>query len=336
MRTRLKRFLLGVLRASGLFWLARRVTRKQLRILCYHGISIGDQHQYDPVLFMRRENFERRLRLIRKQGWRVVDLETGVRELVAGTLPADTLVITIDDGWVSTYTTMLPLLKRHDLPSTLYVTTYYAEVQRDVFNVVLYYMGWKSPLDRVQLTTGYDFLDGDYQLKPDFSSVVSRWVEAADRKLNAQQRQDLIPHIARSLQLDPVETLADYRFRIMDRTQIRDASKSGMSIELHTHRHFLPDESIEAMSVEIEENKRRLEEWTGQPCLHFCYPSGIYNVQQSEWLAQLGLRSSTTCDPGNNHAGQHPHRLKRLLDRDSWSDIEFEAEISGLNALMGR
>jgi peptidoglycan/xylan/chitin deacetylase (PgdA/CDA1 family) len=336
MTLRLKRSLLVLLRALGLFAIARRLTRDHLRILCYHGISIGDQYEYDPVLFMRREIFERRLRRIRMQGWRVVDLDTAVRELLAGTLQPNTLVITIDDGWFSTYTEALPLLKKYDLPATLYVTTYYAETGRDVFNVVVYYMAKKTRLERVRLTTGYGPLDGEYELKPDFFPVAKRWIDFADRELSAGQRQDLLPVIAHALQVDPVETLANSRFRSMSRTQIRDAAKAGVDIELHTHRHRLPAESIEAMKTEIEENKLRLEDWTGQPCEHFCYPSGDYTVQQSEWLAGLGLRSSTTCDPGENSPGQHPHRLKRVLDRDNWSDVEFDAELSGIRALLGR
>jgi peptidoglycan/xylan/chitin deacetylase (PgdA/CDA1 family) len=336
MNTRIRRLILTLLRFFGIFSLARWLSRGQLRILCYHGTSIGDQHEFEPLLFMRPEVFDRRLAAIRRQGWRVIDLETAVREFRAGIVRPNSLVLTIDDGWLSTYTGAAPILRKHQLPSTLYVTTYYAERQLDVFNVVLYYMAWKSGLSQVTLDTGYPELDGVHQIRPDARKTVGGWIEFAERSLNAAQRQGLLGSVARSLGLDLADVLAESRFKLMTPEQVADISRFNVDIQLHTHRHRLPDQSLEAMKVEIDENQRRLETWKGGPCLHFCYPSGVYTAQQSDWLEELGLASSTTCDHGHNDVGQHPHRLKRVLDRDNWSDVEFDAALYGVDRLFGR
>lgn len=332
MRHVLKHFALGVLKACGAFALSRRLTRGKVRILCYHGISIGDQHEFEPLLFMRAQTFERRLKALKAQGWRIVDLDTAVRELKSGAIVDDTLVLTIDDGWVSTASEAAPLLHRHGMPATLYVTTYYAERPADVFNVALYYLAWKTRLERVTLHTGHAGLDGDYVIKPHWVETARRWIDFGNGQLSWQQRQELLPKITVALGLDPAEVFAADRFRIMDAAQVQSLSKNGMDIQLHTHRHRLPDESLEALRAEIADNQSRLQQWTGERCEHFCYPSGVYTLQQSEWLKEIGLASSTTCDQGYNDAASHPHRLKRVLDRETWSDLEFEAMLSGVTS----
>ncbi len=329
-----RRLLLRTCKCCGLFWLARRVTRRRLRILCYHGISIGDQYLFEPVLFMRVATFVRRMKALIGQGWRIVSLETAVRELVEGRMVDDTVAITIDDGWVSTLTDAAPVLAKFRLPATLYVTTYYAEREADVFNVAVLYMLWKTRLDEVSLHTGHQGLDDVYRICGNALTVGTRWIEFANANLSWQQRQALLVDLARALELDPAEVLAPDRFRILAPDQIRTLSGAGVDIQLHTHRHTLPDSSYEAMEQEVLQNQMLLEQWIGKPCKHFCYPSGAYTIQQSDWLACMGLSSSTTCDPGTNPVGTHPHRLRRILDRDNWSALEFEAALSGLTELL--
>jgi peptidoglycan/xylan/chitin deacetylase (PgdA/CDA1 family) len=334
MAGRFKVAVLCAFKIGGLFWLTRYVTRRRLRILCYHGISVGDQHCYEPLLFMRLETFKRRVKVLMDQGWRIVSLDTAVRELREHRVVDNTLVVTIDDGWVSTFTEAAPVLAQFGLPSTLYVTSYYAERDADVFNVVVFYMLWKTKLDRVSLQTGYADIDDRYQLRGNTLAVGTRWIEFANATLTWQQRQALLIELAHALQLDAAEVLAGDRFRIARPNQIRTVLGAGMDIQLHTHRHKLPDSSYEAMEREVIQNKALLEHWTGRTCMHFCYPSGAYTIQQSEWLERMGLASSTTCDPGSNPVGTHPQRLRRILDRDNWSDLEFEAALFGVTDLL--
>lgn len=334
---RMKRYLkiavLVLLKYSGVLALARWLTRRQLRILCYHGISVGDQHEYEPLLFMRAATFDRRMQSLIRQGWKVVGLAEAVDALRTGALPDRTAVITIDDGWASTWAEAVPILKKHALPATLYVTTYYAERGHDVFNVALHYMTWKSPLDVVNLCTGLPGLDGEYRIRPGGMPVVAEWIHKT-RGLTAEERQAMLPSIAASLGLDAAEVFSESRFKLVSPAQVRELSDDGVDIQLHTHRHHLPEDSYESLVRELSDNRERLEAWTGKACDHFCYPSGVYTLQQSEWLQNAGIRSSTTCDVGHNPVGMHPQRLRRILDRESWADVEFEAALSGLNDLF--
>ena len=87
-----------ICKALGLFRLARRLTRRDLRILCYHGFVLDDEDRFRGSLFVSRAFLDRRMRYLQEQGYRVLPLDETVERLADGTLPPDPVAITIDDG----------------------------------------------------------------------------------------------------------------------------------------------------------------------------------------------------------------------------------------------
>ena len=141
---RLKLAFLGVCRALGLFRVSRALTRRRLRIVCYHGFELDDESEFQPKLFIKPDTFAARLDLIERMGFRVLSLDEGVEGLYAGTLPDDALVITIDDGFHSVFARAAKALRERGFPATVYVTTYYVEHPNPVFRLAVQYMFWKS------------------------------------------------------------------------------------------------------------------------------------------------------------------------------------------------
>ena len=112
----------GGWRPVGLFALARHLTRHRVRILCFHGGSLGDEHRFNPLLFCTGEHLARRLAWMDAHGFSWVSLPAAT-DMLKGTAPRPRLpvVLTFDDGWYSTYSALLPVLARHGVPSTLYL-----------------------------------------------------------------------------------------------------------------------------------------------------------------------------------------------------------------------
>lgn len=69
------------------------------------------------------ENFAAQLDYLTRNGYNVIPLQTLVDHLNGkiATLPPRAVVLTIDDGWACTYTSMLPELRRRKMPFTLFV-----------------------------------------------------------------------------------------------------------------------------------------------------------------------------------------------------------------------
>src|SRR5262249_43042537 len=169
--------LLHLLRLFGGFALARRLTRGQLRILCYHGFSTGEEYRFSPYVFMRPATFERRLHILQKLRIPVITLDEGVERLRRGELVDAETVITFDDGWASNLTVSTPLLRNFGYPSCIYVTTDHLHCGTEAFNLALAHMVHESPRSAVTLLNIHPHLDGDYDLEADRAALARSLVE---------------------------------------------------------------------------------------------------------------------------------------------------------------
>jgi peptidoglycan/xylan/chitin deacetylase (PgdA/CDA1 family) len=328
-------FALYAVRAMGGFRMAQFFTRNRLRIICYHGFSVGDEYQVQPGMFMRAATFERRMRILKRRGLPVIPLEEAVRLLEADQIRRGETVITIDDGWASTLTIGAPILERYGFPATVYVTTEHFSAGTEAFNLALYYMMLRSRHDTLRLAGLHPAIDGSYDLRKDPYATLRSLVSAVENAFpQLMDRQRALPAIAAALGIDLREVLSGERFRLLNREQIRALAARGFDIELHSHRHCLPAESFELMASEIELNRAELESILRKRPRHFCFPSGEYSPRHPEWLRRLDIVSGTTCDPGLNRRGDPILLLKRYLDNDRQSDVAFEAEVSGFRELV--
>src|SRR5262245_53406406 len=235
----LKLVVLFLAKYTGFFYLARSVTARQLRILCYHGLSLNDEHRFQPRLFMRPEQFRRRMKSLRAYRFPVLSLDEALERLWRGDLPRNATVITFDDGFFSNYSRGLDILREFDIPATIYVTTYYAVKERPVFRLVVRYLFWKT--DRRTLELESLGLGWDEMVDLTNPESRDRWmwkvIEYAERQLDEERRERLARKIAEQLGLSYDELYETRSLSLMTAEEIRVAAEAGVSIQLHTHRH---------------------------------------------------------------------------------------------------
>src|SRR2546426_384459 len=77
--------------------------RRRLLILCYHGVSLQDEHEWNPELFVTPEFLRRRFEILRDGGYVVLPLGEAVLKLRRGTLPPRCVALTFDDGFYNFY-----------------------------------------------------------------------------------------------------------------------------------------------------------------------------------------------------------------------------------------
>lgn len=97
--------------------------RGQVLILMYHRVlpDEADVSGLEPGMFVRASTFERQVAWI-KERWPVRTLGRAIAEPPAEEAPA-VCVITFDDGWRDNLTVAWPILKRHDVPATIFVVS---------------------------------------------------------------------------------------------------------------------------------------------------------------------------------------------------------------------
>ena len=330
-----KRVLYHLCKWTGLFALARRTTRGGLRIICYHGFSLDDESAFSPRMFMDPGTFEKRMSYLARRGNPVLGLGEALEMQEAGNLPPDSVIITKDDGFYSTYEKALPILESLSFPATVYVTTYYAVKESPILRLVVQYMFWKT--HERELDPDGLGLTGDrpvpIRTDAEKRDTVQRIIRYGENSLDEQGRARLAYLLGRRLGVDYDEIVRSRILSIMTPGEIAAMIAKGIDIELHSHRHDLPLDR-EAALREIEQNRSILEPLADRRLVHFCYPSGFYREQQLPWLEEVGIESGTTCERGLNYEDTPRLRLKRFLDGDDVSFIEFEAEIAGFSEMM--
>ena len=323
------RFALYLMKFLGLFRLARHVTRHGLRIICYHGFAVAEEYKYRSTLFIRDDFFRKRVKYLRRERYPILPLRDALDALAAGRLPPCATVITMDDGWRGVYTVGLPLIRELEIPVTVYVTTYYVENRMPVYTVTVSYLFWRATPQLVHLPRGIGTFD--LQCEAAKAEEAAQHFGAA---LPPGDRLEFLKEMAAALDVSFHEIERQHLFEVMDEQQLRGLAAAGVDIQLHSHRHQWPLYDKEMVESEVAENRRFLQRVVSYPLEHFCYPSGVYGLHQAEWLAELGVKSATTIDPGLNYSHTSRFALRRLVDGGPVSEIEFAAEMTGFMELV--
>ncbi len=323
---------LGALKSAGLFSMAAKSQQRRanLLILCYHGISLRDEHKWHPNLFITPDTFRQRLQCLRDMKAAVLPLGEAITRLHAGTLPPQSVAITFDDGFYDFYRFALPLLSEFGMPATLYLTTYYCDYRLPIVNLALDYVLWKSERTSVALPEfGLPAPQplGNYAERQAVVWKLMAWAE--EQKLTTGEKDGLASTVAGKLGVDYVALATSRMLQIMSPDEARQTAAAGIDLQLHTHRHRTPRDR-ELFLREIRDNARYIHDLSGLEPAHFCYPSGEYLPEFLPWLTEMNVQSATTCDRGLAKPASNNLLLPRVLDDSSMNLLRFQSFVSGL------
>ncbi len=325
----MKQTLLKTIHNFGGFAPFHWAARGKLLILMYHRFS----REKNPYKISVRE-FEAHLEYLRRN-CNILSLSEAVdRRQNEIALPPNSAVITIDDGYLDAYELAFPLLKKYELPATLYVVTDFIDekcwIWTDLMRFVL--------LNTAKNTVEIEFADGD-KINAGLLNEAQK-IETASR-INAQlkrlpneQKDAKIKEIAQSLEVEiPLTPSAD--FAPVSWEMAREMDAGNLSIGSHTATHpILTNVNLSQLDFELCASKKRLEEILDRSVRHFCYPNGNYNETIQKAVKKAGYESATTTVYGFNQRSANPFTLNRI---DAQPAIEnFAQSASGFEALKQR
>jgi len=284
---------------------------------------------------MSPELFAERLETISQLGCTVLRLDDAITRLQQGTLPPLSVVLTFDDGYFNFYESAYPILKRFNYPATVYQTTFYSCSQKPVFNLVRSYVLWKGAgktIDARPILGRRGSLDLRTERDVEIANVeIFQFAKSA--ALCAEERQRLVENLADALEVDYGEISRRRMFELMTKRELAQIVQSGVDLQLHTHRHRVPA-TKELFLKELIDNKVVLEEIGQSKAVHLAYPSGVYRQELFPWLAEFGIRSATTCEPGLATRESNLACIPRFIDTSQISRLEFEAWLCGIRKLL--
>jgi peptidoglycan/xylan/chitin deacetylase (PgdA/CDA1 family) len=312
---------------SGSAW-----RRHRLLILCYHGVSMFDEHEWGG-LYIPPRTLSRRMELLARARCNVLPLSEAVSRLQSETLPDRAVVITFDDGLYDFFSVAFPIIESFGYPVTLYLTTYYVDFNRPVFDAMCSYLLWKGRhkrhLDWPEVFPCSVALDV-VGLQRATASIRQF---ALTRKLSGQEKDDLLSRLAGRLDIDYQDLCRKRLLHLITADEAKELAARGVDLQYHTHRHRVY-RSRERMFSELDENRRRISAFTPIEPRHFCYTGGFYLPEHVGYLKDYGMVSATTCDVGFCEANTNPLLLPRLVDTPGLSDLEFRAWLMGTAGLL--
>ncbi|MBU0731006.1 MAG: polysaccharide deacetylase family protein [Proteobacteria bacterium] len=146
-------------------------------VLIYHRFG---ESEY-PTTNVSVDRFREQMSFLKENGYKVISLETLASTLAAGKkIPDKSVVITIDDGYLSTYTQAWPILKSFGYPFTVFI--YVKAVDRKYRNFIT----WDQI--REMKRAGVDFQEHSYS----HNRMADRPSEMNDRQYRNWIRDDLV------------------------------------------------------------------------------------------------------------------------------------------------
>ena len=100
------------------------IRRRYPTILVYHDVVANSDKmriEHDSVLL---EDFERQMKFLRENSFKPLPLQKAISLIESGEeIPEKSVIITFDDGYKSTSTVAAPILRKYEIPATVFVVT---------------------------------------------------------------------------------------------------------------------------------------------------------------------------------------------------------------------
>jgi peptidoglycan/xylan/chitin deacetylase (PgdA/CDA1 family) len=107
-------------------------------------------------------------------------------------------------------------------------------------------------------------------------------------------------------------------------------------MQLHTHSHFNVVDHANLAAEQVRVCRATVEATTGLPAPHFCYPSGRWTKDIWPTLEREGVTTATTTRSGPNFTTTPLLSLRRVMNGEDRTQLEFEFEMSNVRWLLSR
>ena len=295
--------------------------------LMYHRVATGSaadaRSPFSPnlELFVAEEEFEKQIAWLARN-YNCLPLGEAVALLEQRELPRRTVVVTFDDGYRDNLLA-LPILERHRVPATIYITTGAIARTRTLW--------WDEQESALAALSTLELHGRRWELST--PALTSRAFADLNRLFKAMQpaAQDrLMAELRARAGSEPTfrdETILSWdEVRMLDRHPL-------ISIGAHTvDHHVMSQLSEEELEHQLVASRRELEHQLGHPVEHFAYPFGaVEHAAEREFkaAASVGFASAVTTRPGHWRPSSRLNALPRIAVDFSDTMDDFDWKLSG-------
>jgi peptidoglycan/xylan/chitin deacetylase (PgdA/CDA1 family) len=333
-----KRFakaLLGQALVRGGLWQRRLRTwarRNAVIILTYHRVTEKWDETLDysqPGMVVTVAGFERQLAILMEH-FDIVTLSALLRDDDRTSQRArPRCVITFDDGWRDNYDLALPILRRHDLPATIYLSTDFIGTDRAFWHTELIYLFTQTDVSR---SLGNEPAFRRYPdpvrhelrrlatIRPLVARDLDPLIETVKTLCDEEAIDDLVQALAQTVGLR--RPLVQGRRFFLDWEQVRAMAAAGFAIGSHGCSHrILTRLPAEAAREELVRSKAEIERRVGVNVEHFAFPNNAGSEALVTAAATAGYRTACLGEPVTRGRALGIQPLLRLgIHEGIWGD----------------
>jgi len=308
-------------------------------ILMFHRILPADLAKpwVQAGMYVHPETFEMQIRYLREH-FRMVPLAekfspTATMEKARSTWPE--CILTFDDGWLDFYELAYPVLKKNQVPATVFLPTGYIGTN-DLFwtDRLAMHLATATPTmkrEPSEAKTCKPLLKEIAEITGDYEERLESAIRILKRR-NAEEIEDVI------VALEKMENRvsAPNQRAFLNWEEVREMRGSGLiSFGSHTHNHRIlvhlkEDEVREELHLSMDILLR--ENAVDPSFIPFCYPNGKF----SQWIAcmvqEAGYHAAVSTEAGWNIKDASRFGLKRVgIHQDMTASGEmFGCRIAGI------
>ena len=259
-------------------------------ILAYHRVvpeTVAKQYNMQDSMWISVDTFYDDIIWMKSHG-DIVDLETILELDTPNKNPL--FSITFDDGWIDNYIYAFPILKKNNIPATIFLVTDAIETG-NLFWVedLLYKVAQLSKtvpphsFDNI-LLKHYAKVGGTLRDNID-TKLLAEGIAELIKPLSRKKRSAYLHDLYHELDIEP----QPLNGQILNWSDIIEMNKSGIEFGSHTHTHeILQYTDDDIITRELETSKNIITEKISKPVKYFCYPNARYREENADLLSLAG------------------------------------------------
>ncbi len=327
---------------TGLMRLMERRMRRGLTILMYHRVlPLEDCRDYPLAsLVIPQNSFDAQVEWLASH-CEVLPVVEAMDELANGR-PASRplLAISFDDGYWDNHALAAPILEKHGVRGTFYVTSDFVKSGQALwFDRAAFVWDRLSREDQVELLRSVR-RESSAATADGQPPTGQAWTDSL-KALPGARRMEFV---------ERAQAVASGTFdatlcRPMTPEQVIELDRGGHEIGSHSVTHpILPLLNDADLDHELRQSAAQLAEWTHKPVSGLCYPNGDSDARVEAAVRAAGYRYAGFRDGGMNQRDTNPINLTRIaitmqrtvVRDDEHDSAGFRAEVCRFRELLRR
>ncbi|MDP4685624.1 MAG: polysaccharide deacetylase family protein [Salibacteraceae bacterium] len=292
--------------------------------IMYHGVVEKDSNYFSPRHLVR-DQFERQLVYIKKNFDIVTQEEAFKIVNEKRKLSRKTVAISFDDGFANNLDTALPLLEKHNVPVTIFISTMGLVEDSVLCQWAEYIAALRYFHPNVQFELNGLHFDQFYNSK--HNVTLNDFIKSRPYG----ERDVLLKELIEKYDLDnKIKRIPSEIWQLLSPDQLRKLSISDkINIGSHAHSHYnLANISTVHAQEELSKSKKILEDVIQKPINSIAYPDGSY----SDTIKDIAEREGYLYQLAVNYKSDSDILDSRILNRHGLSNTTtFESNILTLN-----